>query len=257
MATNINTSGRVAATIRRLGVRRESVDTLFDRLRFTLDTAPTLDYQPLPWLGKSASRRATGTESRWRALEDVIHMAPPTSALDIGANVGWFSIMLAKRGIPTLAVEREPKYYRILTYARQRLAVQHLGIQISDLSLSTLALLPVADLVLFLSVWHHVVRANGLDDARRFLSTVWAHTQCVLMFETGEDELPDYFGMPTLTPSPKEAIEDILREACTGATVVDLGLHNAFAPDGRPCERHLFGVFRDTVPLTPPVAQDN
>src|SRR3954447_6857586 len=101
-------------------IRRDSVDRAIDWMRFRLDTFPRLDYQPLPWLGLERAARSAGTDSRWTAMAAVLDEVNPASALDIGANVGWFTHKLASRGVPVVGVESNPKYYRTALYALRR-----------------------------------------------------------------------------------------------------------------------------------------
>ena len=120
--------------VRRLGVRRR-VDDAFDWVRFHLDTFPgdsrlltrtgvpelqSAVYHDLPWVGIRSGRRATGTLSRWARMEPLIRELGVRTAVDVGARTGWFTFALADLGVSTVAVEREPRYLRIVTYARER-----------------------------------------------------------------------------------------------------------------------------------------
>jgi hypothetical protein len=232
----------------RLGITRQTVDRRLDRLRFALDTSPSLDYHPLPWLGKEHGQRVGGTESRWRVIETVVDELPIGSAVDVGANVGWFSISLAKRGIPTLAIEREPKFFRTLLYARSRLDLDDLSVLITSLDEHNLAAVPKSDLMLFLSVWHHLVKAHGYEAAVGLLSQLWARTEQVMFFDTGEKELPPDYGLPSLDPTAEVVLSDMLKRACPEGTVVRYGRHEAFAPTGEPCQRTLYAIFRKAAP---------
>jgi hypothetical protein len=234
--------------IRRLGATRESADRRLDRLRFALDTRPSLDYHPLPWLGKEQGQRVGGTESRWRQIEIALDELTIDSAVDVGANVGWFSISLARRKIPTLAIEREPKFFRTLLYARSHLELADLSVLVTSLDAERLFAVPKSDLMIFLSVWHHMVRANGYDAALDLLGKLWNRTGQVMFFDTGEDELPAYYGMPNLEPTPDQFLSGVLTQACPGGEVIRCGRHEAFAPNGEPCERTLYAIFRGKVP---------
>jgi hypothetical protein len=240
--------------LRRLGATRESADRRLDRLRFALDTRPALDYHPLPWLGKEQGQRVGGTESRWRHIETALDRLPIASAVDVGANVGWFSISLAERKIPTLAIEREPKFFRTLLYARSHLELADLSVLVTSLDPERLSAVPNSDLMLFLSVWHHMVRAYGYDVALGVLGELWNRTGQVMFFDTGEDELPAYYGMPALDPTPDAFLSEMLSRACPGGEVISCGRHEAFAPNGDPCERTLYAVFRGGAPADFPAS---
>jgi hypothetical protein len=226
-------------------LRRHDVDRLIDRARFAIDTAPALDYQPLPWLGKHRARRAAGVESRWQAMSEVIDAESPATAVDVGANVGFFSIQLAKRGVSTIAVEMQGKYFRPLLFARERLGLkEHLGLLTVAITPDTTWAVPRADCMLFLSVWHHLVRSYGQDAATTVLAGLWERTAAVLFFETGQAEMPPSYGLPPFEPTPVTFLENYLRSVCNGGVVEHLGAHRAFAPDGTIVDRELFAVRR-------------
>jgi hypothetical protein len=44
---------------------------------------------------------------------------------------------------------------------------------------------------------------------------------------------------------PRSWLTDFLAEACAGATIVHLGVHDALSPDNEPCRRNLFAAIRN------------
>jgi hypothetical protein len=66
----------------------------------------------------------------------------------------------------------------------------------------TTCLLPHTDVVLLLSVWHHWVKVYGFESATQILSGLWERCNKVLFFETGENEMPADFGLPSMGDSP-------------------------------------------------------
>jgi len=234
-------------------VRRRRVDDPLDWLRFRLDTFPRREslrrlsstgYQPLPWVGLEGGKRAAGTESRWHAISSVLDEVHPISALDLGCNFGYFTLALGERGIPTVGIEIDPTAYRTALYARRKSGLDHVAILVLRLELPTVDLLPSADAVLFLSLWHHLVQAHGLEGATAVLERVWEHTRRVLFFDTGESEMPPSYGLPRMTPDARTWLTSYLTETCPGAELRHLGVHAAFAPDGSPCTRNLLAVLR-------------
>jgi hypothetical protein len=204
-----------------------------------------MDYQPLPWFGIHAAGRAAGVESRWRAIEAALTGRDVRTGLDLGSNAGYFTIRLARRGIATVGVEPDSRYFRILRFAVKRLGLPNVGCLDMDVTPITASLLPSADAVFFLSVWHHMVRYHGLDGASSILGEVWAKTRQVLFFETGEMEMPARFRLPDMSPEPRVYLEKYLAEHCPGGRVEHLGRHDAFTPERKPCRRNLFQVVRE------------
>jgi hypothetical protein len=223
---------------------RGSLDRVIDRARFQLDTFPRLAYQPLPQVGRRGGVRECGVHSRWQVIAALLDEVEPATGLDIGSQVGFFTLAMARRGTPTTAVEMEPRNYRTLLHVRDRLGLADVGVLVLRLTPATTSLLPSADAVLFMSVWHHLVRWHGEPGARAVLRALWARTGRVLVFETGENEMPARYRLPDMGRQPQAWIDAMLRAECPNGTVRFLGLHPAADPDGRPCRRHLFGVLR-------------
>lgn len=215
---------------------RRMAQRAIDELQFRFDVFPTLHYQPLPWLGLNTAKRGEGTEARWQAIEQSLDDSIKT-ALDIGCNVGYFCFSLAFKRIPTLGIEMDDRLLRIARYAARKLQVPSVGFCNLLVDRNTVALLPQADLVLLLSVWHHWVRAYGLEDASQMLAVVWKRTKRMLFFETGEAEMPSEFGLSALKPSAREWLENYLCTTCPDATVTWVGSFKAFAPKGNEVEK--------------------
>lgn len=225
-------------------LRRRHIDQPVDWLRSKLDQYPR-DYQPLPWENESSSAgRATGTASRWRAMEQVVDKESPRTALDIGANNGWFSFALARKGVATVALEREPRHYRTILHASSKIGDGNVFPLIMNLNQKTVSLLPHGDCTVFLSVWHHLVREMGLEVATDMLRQIWTQTGKVMFFETGQNEMSNAFGLPPMGEDPLEWLLALLRSACPDATVDTLGQH--VVPDrlGGEASRYLFAVRR-------------
>ena len=107
--------------------RRAKIDKVLDWIRFKVDTFPTLDYQPLPWIGVNKAGRSTGTKSRWEQIAPLLKETQAKSLLDIGCNVGWFSISASKMGLSVIGIETMPKNYRTFLFARDKLKLSNVG----------------------------------------------------------------------------------------------------------------------------------
>ena len=224
---------------------RQRVDDLLDRLRFRIDRFPHGVYQPVPSLPVRFATRADGCESRWDAMLPVIERLDPERALDIGANVGFFSLSLGRQGIPTIALDADPRVHRTALLALRRSDVEDVGVLYLKLTPTNVHLLPEADCVVYLSVWHHMVSWYGLDAATEMLQRIWARTGKVMFFDSGEDEMGPEFGLPEMKPDPASWLAGYLASTCDGARVQHLGSHAAFDPQGDPCSRTLFAVLRE------------
>jgi SAM-dependent methyltransferase len=229
-------------------VKQQIQQRLIDPLQFRLDVFPRLSYQPLPWIGFPESSRGSGTSQRWAAIKPLIAASGSRTALDIGCNVGFFCFALAEMGVSTIGVDAAPKELRIAAFARRKLEASNVGFLSLQVTPNNVALLPACDSVLLLSIWHHWVKSFGLTAATAMLGEVWARAGKLMFFETGEGEMPADYGLPAMTPSPREWLDAYLRDACGASRVECLGRMKAFAPGGSETvavvHRHLFAVVR-------------
>lgn len=225
---------------------RRHVNTLLDAVRFKIDVFPVMDYQPLPWLQLKKARRDIGVHSRWQAIEKQLNTISINSAVDIGANVGYFSISLASLGANVISIESEPKYFRIMQYAVQKLNFQDkIGLLQYKITPETINMLPTVDCMVFLAVWHHMVREYGLHTGIQMLQQLWMKTNKVLFFETGETEMPQEYNLPEMKPNAETYLREFLKDTCSESEVIHLGHHDAFAPDGQRAQRNLFAIIRN------------
>jgi hypothetical protein len=223
---------------------RESLQKVIDELQFRMDVFPKLYYQPLPWVGLNKARRAEGTKARWHAIESVVRDQAFSSAMDIGCDVGYFCFSLASAGVPTLGVDIDDRDLRIAFYVKRKVAISNVAFLRLRVDTDTVVLLPNADLVLLLSVWHHWVREHGLEHASRILNSVWTKCGKVMIFETGESEMSDKFALPRMEPSPEVWLRNYLSDICSGSQVVQLGKFKAFDEQQKVAYRSLFKVSR-------------
>lgn len=211
---------------------RSKVRRGLEHLLFRLDTTkyivdrPTLDYQPLPWVGvHSAGVRGRGSVSRW---EDIAARVPPgagKAALDIGSCYGYFAIRLAELGYNVIGVDLNPRHVRIARYATPshlRPTCNFLEMDITPQNVGTLG---TVDCTLLLSVWHHWVQRFELGRATDLLATLWHHTRDSLFFESGEGEVIDEFGLPFMAENARTWLADYLHDTCTGSRVELISEH--------------------------------
>jgi hypothetical protein len=220
-----------------------------DSARLLLDSVSDPVYQPVRELGRRyvSADRAEGTTSRWNVMRPVIDRLAPSTALDVGCNAGWFTLALGRLEVATLGVEGHPPYYRAAITAVRRSGLRNVGVITLELDLVTMRLLPTVDCTLFLSVWHHIVRADGLDGGSAFLRSLWEHTKMVMFFETGESEefACTSYGLPEMRPDPAGWLHRYLSETCEGSDVEHLGMHPS--GPGSDSVRNLFAVQRPKI----------
>ena len=204
-------------------------------------------YQPLPWIGFRGGTRAEDTEKRWGAIKqelEAFEMAG--TAMDLGAQLGYFSFKLAERGWLSLAVEADPGTYQASVLARDAIGLDRITNQKMLIDSSSVHNLPRVDVTIFLSLWHHIVHAEGFASGKKVLTEVLNRTNDVCFFETGQStesgnrELEWRKSLPSMEPSPEKWISELLID-CGAKDVKVLGKFGT--PHLNGVKRTLFAAF--------------
>lgn len=229
--------------------RRRAIDALLDRLRFTIDTTSRRgNYQPLPGLAIRKVARDNATRARWDAMRPLVEELGTRSAVDVGCNAGFFPLQFGLMGIPAIGIEGEPVNFRTFMYAAQRLGLEAMGQVHMWVTPDTVSLVPAADCLILLAVWHHFVQRFGVEGATTMQHALWERTGKVLFFETGEAEVATEYGLPDMGQDTRAWLIDYLRHSCPGGDVRHLGQYEARSPIGQPCMRNVFAVVRTQEP---------
>lgn len=234
---------------------RERLCRVIDKLLLRIGTrkyglfGPLISYQPLPWLGLHEGRRSVGSQTRLKAIEESLRGGAfqPGVTLDIGANLGYFSLSFAEGGALAYAVEGDDLHVRIACIAERNLDRSRGGAFVPIrmwCDAGSAGRLPESDVTLCLSIWHHWVRHMGLEAATGILKCLISKTRHSLFFDTGEAEMPDYYGLPFRGADPRTWLLEYLGSFPGVRGVRALGQFPAFAPDSSEgvdtVSRHLF-----------------
>ena len=190
--------------------------------------------------------KGEGTVLRWAAIERELP-EPPGFALDIGSHSGFFSMRLAERGFIVLGFEPSRRLIRIAGAAADRVGQSSVAFAPIPIDPGNVQILPDADVVLVLSVFHDWCKAFGLQRSVEMLDGVWTKTRKVLFFEmpntVENSSVRDV--LPSMGASPDAAagyIADLLSGLADG--VVTLLGHFPTDFRGQGERRHLFVVRR-------------
>lgn len=188
---------------------------------------PRLFYQPLPWCGIETAKRDNGSRQR---LVQILRELGDTkgSVLDVGSSVGFFSIALAEQGNFVTGIEGGKRNFDISQCAAAMADVKTASFVNMEVTAKTVKILPRFDFVFCLSIWHHWIRYFGIGDAMSILESLWHRTGNSIFFDTGLDELPEYFNIPEFEIDPDAWLNDKLQTACPGGEVRIIGQSNAF-----------------------------
>lgn len=186
-------------------------------------------YQPDPFdlfNNVTTDRDTKGTIDKWVLIEEHLPKEAYT-ALDIGCNIGYYSFKMAQGGadhVLGIDIERGP----LLIAEKLKLLgrVGNVGFCTLAIEQKNVGLLGQYDVILFLSVFHHLVYTYGMDSAKDILQKLIGKTRKVLFFETGQGDQD--FGemagaMPKINKDEAEKYFTDLLLDCGAARVERLG----------------------------------
>lgn len=212
-------------------------------VKFFIRTNKVQLYQPIPWLGINESDRSSECVSRWQAIESELESFDiPGTAMDLGSQLGYFSFMLAERGWLCQSIEATRSSYEVSKLIQVASDIRGVAFSRIHIDEKNIAKLPKVDVVVFLSLWHHLCRADGFESAKSILKQALARTRRVMFFETGQSN-EDYMGwshsLPKMGPDEKKWIKELLIEAGSN----DVRHLGEFKTHLGPVRRHLFAAF--------------
>jgi SAM-dependent methyltransferase len=159
----------------------------FLRQAFHLRRIGKKPYEPI----EIAGRRYDGlrqSEDRWEAIASVLSSYGARSLLDIGCAEGWF-IRRAAKDLNCFAIGVEASDRLLLgEISRLHDGLERTAILKATLTAKDILELPRCDVVMCLSVVHHVIRWQGMEAALDFVRALRTRALKALIFEMGTSE---------------------------------------------------------------------
>jgi len=146
--------------------------------------------------------------------------------LDLGCNVGYFCFELAKRGAKVTGIEERPD---LIVIARKVNEIYDLDIKFILATLSSDSISDLDqryDVVIYLSLHHHIIKTQGLEESRKILNNLSRIGQ-TMFFEMGQTNEGKNFSLdwatriPDMGDRPKEWMrEEVLIHSEFNSVVV-------------------------------------
>lgn len=198
-------------------------------------------YQPLPWIGKGSDKRGESTIARWDAIKREITIQNG-SAMDIGCNLGFFVLSLAEMGFYAIGIDMDHSFKVISQYVQKKTGSGNSAFSTMQMTPDNIGTLPAVDIVIFLSVWHHWIKAFGYEKAKDMFKTLWKKTNHTLFFESGEDSEVKRLG---INEEPVMWLKREIGEICEGGSIKALGTFDKGTHKKKRQDRTLFAITRD------------
>ena len=196
-------------------------------------------YQPV-FIGEDRiGAGARACVDRWEHIEQVIESTGATSLVDLGCAEGYFVQKAAMRGCIALGVDADIRRLTVAQNTSVLNGVDGAGFLYGRITESLVRRLPAFDIVLLLSVLHHVMYEHGIDKAKSLMSAVRDRTRLGLVFDMGQsNETAHEWAalLPQMAPDPETWIARFLSDLGFSKVSV-IGVSDAFE---NPVRRLLF-----------------
>lgn len=183
-------AGMGGAASRRLPLARRlrlRLARLFMRIAFAA-IRPSSSYEPLQIAGCLFANKRAGAE-RWSAIREIIQHYDGRSVLDIGCAEGWFVRRAAEElGCFSVGIDIEDRRILLGELSILHDRVERAAIVRAMLEPSDINALPRFDIVICLSVAHHVFRRSGRKGAEEFVRALGTRAKKAVIFEMGTAE---------------------------------------------------------------------
>jgi SAM-dependent methyltransferase len=173
-------------------------------------------YEPVELGGRRFAEKRDA-ETRWQAIAAAIREYDARNILDIGCAEGWFLRRAAQElGCFGIGVDADSRRVLLGEIARLHDGVERVAVMGGMLGPDDIRRLPVCDIVLCLSVVHHVMRAGGRSAAEEFVQALASRARKAVLFEMGtsdEKMLTWSHALPDM-PGGQEAFVIELLDSC-------------------------------------------
>ena len=177
--------------------------------------AKSKTYQPVYLGGARIRGGARESDLRWEYIQKVMRAENITSVLDLGCAEGFFVRKAVEAGCFATGADMDSDK---LVWAQTTMTLDGLhgfGFYKQELTPQSLGRLPPADMVINLSLVHHLMYGHGLDYARDFMAAARALTRKVMIFEMGQSNEHHYDWskkLPDMGSDPHAWIAQFLRD---------------------------------------------
>ncbi|UMZ74722.1 class I SAM-dependent methyltransferase [Natranaerofaba carboxydovora] len=174
-----------------------------------------LPYQPLEIEGQTFSGSKRECENRLELIIDALKVHNAYNVLDIGCAEGWLLKQIASNGYFALGIEIDDK--RLVPGEVSRLYDGNSGVAAmkSWMTPPDILKLPNFDVILCLSVVHHIIYKDGVEAAQKFISSISMKAGKAVIFEMGTSEEKEKewsYKMPEMPEGQEEYIRSFLQQ---------------------------------------------
>lgn len=174
-------------------------------------------YHPVSLQGNIIQQGQRSCEDRWCLISQVLGQGQAKSFLDLGCAEGYF-VRHAAQEFGCFSVGVDGDFKRLLVAQNCAMIDNVIGTSfvLSNIDSEFIEKLPVFDVVVFLSVMHHIMYEHGVDYSRSMLRAIREKTKQCMIFDMGQsNEIKNAWAklLPNMGDDPSAWIADFLRSA--------------------------------------------
>lgn len=178
------------------------------------------------------------SEDRWAMIRD--HMpAESKTVFDIGSNSGYYLFQFANLGYLSHGIESDPDLVYFTSLQNYLLDAKGVSCECGRFDLRFIEHMPRYDVVLCLSIMHHIIMSEGIDVAEAVLKALVQKINHVMFFEMGqsnETKADWFYRLPRMQPDPEVWISLWLKK-CGFKKIETIGTSQTTVP------RYLFAAY--------------
>jgi 2-polyprenyl-3-methyl-5-hydroxy-6-metoxy-1,4-benzoquinol methylase len=145
-------------------------------------------YEPVEMNGRRYAEKRDA-ETRWQAIAGAIRQYEAKNILDIGCAEGWFLRRAAQDfGCFGIGIDADERRVMLGEIARLHDGAERVAVMQGMLGPDDLRRMPACDIVICLSVVHHVMRAGGRAAAEEFVRALASRANKAVLFEMGTSD---------------------------------------------------------------------
>jgi cyclopropane fatty-acyl-phospholipid synthase-like methyltransferase len=176
-------------------------------------------YSPYHPIFLGAKRIAQGERAcvdRWETIAAHMRATGAKTLLDLGCAEGFFVQQAAKSGCLAVGVDADVLRLSLAQAAATLNRVQGAGFIYAELTPKFIDSLPAYDVVLFLSVLHHIMYEQGVGPAREYMTRLRAKVGQFMIFDMAQSNETRHAWaslLPDMGADPHAWIAEFLRSA--------------------------------------------
>ncbi|MDD5032402.1 MAG: DUF1698 domain-containing protein [Patescibacteria group bacterium] len=174
-------------------------------------------YQPVFYRGKLTAGSDRDCLDRWKLIKEEIKKFKIKTVVDIGCAEGFYVLQSAKEcGCLSLGVEADIRRLSMAQSQTTSEKIMPAGFLLAEVDEQFIEKMPAFDLVIFMSVMHHLMYSRGEEYCRNLLNKLRGKINKVMIFEMGQsDELENAWAakLPDMGSDPHQWIAVFLKSA--------------------------------------------